>query len=246
MLKRFHLAALLVLVGLIGCTPVDESVIKKAIDSPSGELVRSDRDGGSLEVSSVAELSPEMKAFLKEYGPTIREQASKYGLDWRLILAMVKQESRFSGDALSQKGASGLMQIMPMTGEELAVELSLGDMQHPENNIRGGIHYLRTLYNLFKGAEETDRLKLALAAYNAGIARVYDAQEIAAYLHENPSDWQSVRDALPLLSKRYYTLHKNIWEQEKPKSGWFGNARETVAYVDNVIHNYEELQLTLN
>jgi membrane-bound lytic murein transglycosylase F len=246
MLTRYHLIAALVLVGLNGCTPVDESVIKKAMASPGAELARSEKEGLSLEGASNAELDPEMRAFLKEYGPTIKEQATQYGLDWRLILAMVKQESRFSGDALSQKGASGLMQLMPTTGEELATELSLGDMQHPENNIRGGIHYLRTLYNLFGGAEESDRLKLALAAYNAGIGRVYDAQQIAAYLHESPSDWQSVKDALPLLSKRYYTLHKNIWEQEKPKSGWFGSARETVAYVDNVIRHYEELRLTLN
>lgn len=246
MLTRYHLAVVLGLAGLIGCTPVDESVIKKAMDSPAGELSRSEREGLSLEVASSAELSPEMKGFLSAYGPTIKQEAARYGLDWRLIIAMVKQESRFSGDALSRKGASGFMQLMPTTGEELATELSLGDMQHPENNIKGGVHYLRNLYNLFNGAEEPDRMKLALAAYNAGIGRVYDAQQIAAYLHENPSDWRSVKDALPLLSKRYYTLHRNIWEQERPKSGWFGNARETVAYVDNVIRHYEELRITLN
>ena len=108
------------------------------------------------------------------------------------------------------------------------------------------MYYLKTLYNLFEGLDEPDRTKLALAAYNAGIGRIYDAQDLAAYLQENPGNWQSIRDALPLLSRRYYTLHQNVWDQEKPRSGWFGNARETVAYVDNVIATYDNLRLLLN
>jgi membrane-bound lytic murein transglycosylase MltF len=246
MLKLRHLIFTLALASLIGCTPVDESVIKKAASASAGDIPGAVNAGRAMEAPAKPELDPEMRAFLKEFGPMVRRQASAYGLDWRLILAMVKQESRFTEDALSHKGASGLMQIMPTTGEELAARLSLRDLQHPENNIRGGVYYLRSLYDFFRKADETDRIKLALAAYNAGIRRVYDAQDIAAYLDENPQSWDAVRDAFPLLSKRYYTLHRSIWPGEKPRSGWFGNSRETVAYVDNVIHYYEELRVTLN
>lgn len=69
---------------------------------------------------------------------------------------------------------------------------------------------------------------------------------MAAYFHERPNEWRGVKDALPLLSKRYYTLHRNVWQQEKPKSGWFGNARQTVKYVEAVIDFYDEYRLVLN
>ncbi len=228
---------------LAGCTPVDESVVKRG-DLTAGEAA--ERVSEAPEGDPALELDPALKAFIKDHGATVKKQASKYGFDWRLILAMVKQESRFAAEAMSEKGASGLMQLMPTTGEEVAKTLSLSDIEHPENNIKGGVYYLKTLYGLFQGVNEPDRTKLALAAYNAGIGRIYDAQDLAAYLNENPTSWLAVRDALPLLSKRYYTLHRNVWEQEKPRAGWFGNSRETVQYVDTIIQTYDELRMLLN
>ncbi len=228
-----------------GCTPVDESVVKRA-DVAGGEPPRLVSAVQGTETSPDLELDPDLRSFIKDHGATVKRQAVKYGFDWRLILAMVKQESRFTPEAMSAKGAAGLMQLMPTTGEEVARSLSLNDIEHPENNIKGGVFYLKTLYGLFQGVDDPDRIKLALAAYNAGIGRIYDAQELAAYLNENPARWSSVRDALPLLSKRYYTLHRNVWDQEKPKAGWFGNSRETVQYVDGVIQTYDELRMLLN
>jgi membrane-bound lytic murein transglycosylase F len=228
-----------------GCTPVDQSVVKRA-DVTGGDLPKLVSTEKGSDTSPELEVDPALQSFIRDHGSTVKRQAARYGFDWRLILAMVKQESGFTAEALSEKGASGLMQLMPTTGEEVAKSLSLEDVEHPENNIKGGIFYLKTLYGLFQGVEEPDRIKLALAAYNAGIGRVYDAQELAAYLNENPAHWTAVRDALPLLSKRYYTLHKNVWEQERPKAGWFGNSRETVQYVENVIQTYDELRLLLN
>jgi len=158
----------------------------------------------------------------------------------------MKQESRFSRNAESHRGAIGLMQLMPLTREELGMKLALEDLSHPEHNIQAGIFYLRTLYNLFEGAEEADRLKLTLAAYNAGLSRVRDAQELAIHLDDEPMQWQAVKDALPLLSKQFYTLHRTIWGQDKPKSGWFGKSRETIKYVDSVMDYYDAFRLAMN
>jgi membrane-bound lytic murein transglycosylase F len=230
---------------LSGCTPVDQSLVKRA-DQSVEEPPKYASEVKPVEEDTENALDPALKEFIQEHGALIKRQAAKSGFDWRLILAIVKQESGYCPDALSGKGASGLMQLMPMTGEEVARSLALEDFSHPENNIRGGIYYFRTLYDLFQGVEEPDRTKLALAAYNAGIGRIYDAQEVAAYLHENPTRWQSIKDALPLLSKRFYTLHRNVWDQEKPRSGWFGSSRETVAYVDNIMQTYDEFRLILN
>lgn len=232
---------------LMGCTSPAERFINKQ----EARLVfqKSPQNSGVDRIPAHGDyelLDPETKAILGSYGSTIRGVSNEYGLDWRLVLAVIKQESRFSIDAESHKGATGLMQMMPSTVEEVGQRLEIEDMAHPMNNIRGGIYYLKKLYDLFEGTEESDRIQLTLAAYNAGIGRIYDAQELAAYLKDNPAKWQSVRDALPLLSKRYYTLHKNIWSQEKPKAGWFGNSRQTVAYVDKVMEYYDEYRLALN
>ena len=135
---------------------------------------------------------------------------------------------------------------MPGTSEEIARDLSIDDLSHPNNNIRCGVYYMRQLYGLFEGAPESDRIKLTLAAYNAGIGRIYDAQELAAYLHEDPLAWESIRDMLPLLSRRYESLHRSVWDGEKPKAGYFGNARETVKYVESVMAHYDDYRLMLN
>jgi membrane-bound lytic murein transglycosylase F len=232
---------------LQGCTPFSEGVARKAEQSSTTEVpagLASAIQG--VEAYPDAPIDPSTRYIIKTYGPTIRRYAERYGFDWRLILAIMKQESRFEPHAESYKGASGLMQIMPVTQVELARNFAIKDLSHPSNNIRGGIYYLRKLYGIFDGVEQSDRLKLALAAYNAGLSRVYDAQDVAAYLHDNPRSWQAVRDALPLLARRYYTLHRNIWQQNRPRTGYFGNARETIAYVDSVMAYYDDFRLYLN
>ena len=195
---------------------------------------------------SAGGLDPSTKRCIRIYGPAIKRYSSRYGFDWRLVLAIMKQESEYSRNAESRMGAAGLMQLMPQTSENLTRTLDLEDLSHPEHNIQAGIFYLRKLYNLFEGADENDRLKLTLAAYNAGFSRVHDAQDLALHLNYEPTHWEAVKNALPLLSKRYCNLHKAIWGQDRPKSGWFGNSRETVRYVDAVMVNYDAFRLTLN
>jgi membrane-bound lytic murein transglycosylase F len=244
MIKPILTSLFIGLVLFAGCTPSSENIARKA------EGVGGEKDTitatFAADDESVPTLDRSTERIITRFGPTIKRYAERYGFDWRFVLAVMKQESRFYHRAESRKGAFGLMQIMPVTGVEVARKLELRDLSHPENNIRGGIFYLRRLYNMFDGAGEADRLKLTLAAYNAGVTRVYDAQEVAAYFQEQPNEWVSVKDALPLLSKRYYTLHKNVWGQEKPRGGWFGNAKETLGYVDAVMDYYDEYRISLN
>lgn len=237
-----------VLAVFLGCTPPSDNFLKRGgldmkLDAGLGWA-----NTAELHVSpSSMGLDQPTRKILESYGTTIKNYSREYRLDWRLVLAVMKQESRFSAEAESERGASGLMQIMPQTGEEVGRNLAIEDMAHPMNNIRGGIFYLSKLYDMFDGASEEDRVRLTLGAYNAGIGRIYDAQDVAAYLQDNPRKWQSVRDALPLLSKRYYTLHRSVWNQEKPRTaGWFGSSRQTLAYVDKVMGYYDEYKLVLN
>lgn len=169
----------------------------------------------------------------------VKRVAGTYGLDYRLILAIMKQESQFNYEALSERGAMGLMQLMPVTNAEVSDRLNLENNYLPKTNIRVGIYYFSSLMDLFNKYSPIDQLALALAAYNAGPMRIYDAQELAAYMGDNPGRWQSIQNILPLLSKRYYTLHQSVWSQGRPRSGYFGSWRQTVQYVDNVLSNYE-------
>ena len=97
------------------------------------------------------------------YWEHIRTAAERYSLDPELISAMIKIESDFNPYAVSEKGAMGLMQLMPDTAEEMEVRSPF----EAESNIMGGSRYLRKLLDLFEGD-----LHLGLAAYNAGPNRV--------------------------------------------------------------------------
>lgn len=246
MLMRNILITLCSAALIAGCTPFGDGGLRKTgLNGVQGTATAPGEVGQALDQHGPL-LDATTLAIVRMYGPTIKANAERNGFDWRLVLATMKQESRFSPTAESGRGAYGLMQLMPGTSEEIARTLCVEDLSHPNNNIRGGIYYMRQLYDLFKGAPEADRIKLTLAAYNAGIGRIYDAQDLAAYLHEDPLAWDSIKDMLPLLSRRYDSLHRSVWAGEKPKAGYFGNSRETVKYVENVMAHYDEYRLMLN
>ena len=89
--------------------------------------------------------------------------ANRYLLNPALLRAVIKSESDFQQEALSKKGAVGLMQLTPDT----AATLRVTDIHDPIQNIRGGAKQLRRLLNIYRG-----NLRLTLAAYNAGVHRV--------------------------------------------------------------------------
>ncbi|MEA2568549.1 MAG: soluble lytic murein transglycosylase [Acidobacteriota bacterium] len=111
--------------------------------------------------------------FLKLYYPmkyeeSIRKNAEKNGLDPYLIMALILQESYFNPNAKSVVGATGLMQLMPATGKELAQKLhTSAHLENPDTNIRLGTYHFRHLVDLFDG-----KVQLAVASYNAGQGNV--------------------------------------------------------------------------
>lgn len=113
------------------------------------------------EVTPVAGIiRPTSKSANKEqYNQIITEVARAYGLDSALLHAVISVESRYSPNAVSRKGATGLMQLMP----EIAKRYGVTDPFDPVQNLHGGAKYLRDLLKTFN-----NNISLVLAAYNAG------------------------------------------------------------------------------
>lgn len=106
------------------------------------------------------------------FHPIIVRVANEHEIDPALIKAIIMAESGYNPKAISKRGAAGLMQLMPGTAEALGVE----DIFNPEHNINGGVLYFKGLVDLFEGD-----VKLALAAYNAGIRKVRMYQGIPPF-----------------------------------------------------------------
>ena len=104
--------------------------------------------------------------------PLIRKAANRHGIHPALVSAVVRQESAGSPCAVSPKGAMGLMQLMPATAASLGVD----DPFQPEQNIDGGVRFLKELLNRYQGD-----YALALSAYNAGPSRVDSAGGVPAF-----------------------------------------------------------------
>lgn len=173
------------------------------------------------------------------YGDIIKEEADYYKLDWRLILAMIKQESAFISDAESHAGAYGFMQIMPKTGEKLEVTLNLDEHRSPINNLIAGIYYYALLVGRYNEAGDTNKYKFALAAYNAGSGHVEDAMTIAYYLGQDYWDWNNVKETMKMLGPDNDSLHQRIWKSNPP-NGKFTNWKEPVYYVSNIMYFWQQ------
>lgn len=112
----------------------------------------------------------------------LHEASARHNIDPHLLTALIATESGFRSDAVSPKGALGLMQVMPDTADRYGVSAATRAAQmtrlfDPVQNLRAGTRYLRDLLNLFEGS-----LELALAAYNAGEGAVQRAgNRIPAY-----------------------------------------------------------------
>jgi len=104
-------------------------------------------------------VSPTLARNRREFAGLIEAAASKYSLDPALLHAIVRAESSYNPDAVSNKGAVGLMQLMPATAARYGVR----DRRDPVENIDGGARYLSELMEMFQSD-----LRLTVAAYNAG------------------------------------------------------------------------------
>lgn len=166
---------------------------------------------------------------LPKYKATIIKQAQKYNFDWRLIAAIIYQESHFDPWARSFSGVKGLMQVTLVTAREMGISNRL----NPEQSIKAGVKYLHRIYNRFEDIDGFDRILFSMASYNIGYGHVRDAQKIARKKGLDPYKWASLEETLPLLRYRKY--------YEKTKYG-YARGTEPVRYVNHIMTYYDILR----
>lgn len=110
----------------------------------------------------------ERRYYPRHYSEYVEKYASQYGVPEYIVYSVIKVESDFDAAATSDKGACGLMQLMPKTYEWLCELLGCGaeDILDPEENIKCGTYYLSMLYKKYESWQ------LAFCAYNAGMGNV--------------------------------------------------------------------------
>jgi membrane-bound lytic murein transglycosylase F len=172
-----------------------------------------------------------LKTRLPAYKQLIEKESQKYNFDWRLIAAVIYQESHFNPDAVSYTGVRGLMQLTIPTADEVGVINRL----NPEESIKGGIKYLHKLYNRFENLHPEERLKFALGSYNVGYGHIKDARKIAQKKGLDVNKWSSLEKTLPLLRYREY--------YEKSDFG-YARGTEPVQYVNRIFTYYNIIKMT--
>lgn len=137
-----------------------ENVLKNSTGVKFGDLLTRPVTKVNANIySAQAETGAEKISTREQIKNIVFRAAKKHGVDEKLVNALIKQESGFNPNARSKVGAMGLMQLMPATAKGLGVT----NPMDPEQNVEGGVKYLKSMLNKYNG-----NVILALAAYNAG------------------------------------------------------------------------------
>ena len=180
-----------------------------------------------------AELRTDRTGTLSPYDDLVRTYATRYGFDWRLIVAQMYQESRFDPAAKSWVGALGLMQVMPRTSKQMG----FADPSIPEDGVHAGVKYMDWVRERFEAdLPVKDRTWFTLAAYNAGHGHVADARRLAAKKGWDPNRWfGNVEQAMLLLARPEYA--------RKARYGYC-RGEEPVKYVREIRARYQAYERT--
>ena len=175
---------------------------------------------------------------LSGFDGIIKKTAKNIGWDWRLLASLIYQESHFRLDLESEKGAFGLMQLMPVVMEKYEI----GYDATPEEQLEAGGKLIKYLGECLenKVADSTERVKFVLAAYNAGLGHVYDAQRLAEKYGKYPDVWDNNVD--------YFILNKSkkqYYNDTCCKAGYL-RGTETYRFVEEVLDRFYQYQASYN
>ncbi|MEL7585499.1 MAG: transporter substrate-binding domain-containing protein [Prolixibacteraceae bacterium] len=167
---------------------------------------------------------------ISPYDDLIREVCKEAGMDWRLVAAVIRQESNFDPAAESWSGSYGLMQVRPESADMFKIQ----DYKNPRGNILVGVSLLKWLDEHFKieVPDSTERIKFTLAAYNVGLGHVQDAQRLAEKYDRIPIVWEDNVD--------FFLLNKSAAKYYRDPVAKYGYCRgdESYEFVMKVLDTY--------
>ena len=121
------------------------------------------------------------------YDDIIKAEAAKHGWDWRLLASIIYQESHFKPDLESDRGAYGLMQLMPVTMEKYGIDYGSSVEEQLEAGVKVLNHFDRELPESI--TDSLERINFILASYNAGMGHVLEARHRAEKHGKDPNKW---------------------------------------------------------
>lgn len=175
---------------------------------------------------------------LSPYDHAIKKYSKKLGWDWRLMAAMIYQESNFNPDAESWAGACGLMQLIPATAKRFGLDTLIAS---PLQNIEAGTNFLIHLNKYWKDyiSDSSERIKFVLASYNVGLGHVIDARSLANKYDKDPDLWDDNVD--------FYLLNKSKPKYYNDDAVKYGYCRgeEPYNYVKKILIRVEHYRNVL-
>ncbi len=179
------------------------------------------------------------QGLISNYDAIIQQYSKSINWDWRLVAAVIHQESRFNPNARSWCGAQGLMQLMPGTARQMGCYSN--EVYNPAINIRLGTSYLKDIEKTWASVSNfTQRVKFILASYNAGPGHVADAVRLAEKYGYPKDKWDG--------SVEYFMLYKSnprFYNDPVVKYGYC-RGQEPFNYVRNIVNKYFEYQTKIS
>jgi membrane-bound lytic murein transglycosylase F len=173
---------------------------------------------------------------LSKYDDLIRKHSKEGPWDWRLVAAVIYEESRFNPRAQSWAGATGLMQLMPNTARRFGVK----NINNPKEQLKGGVALISYLNEKLPDtiSDPYERAKYVLACYNIGMSHILDAINLALKYGEDPALWETGEKYLLLKSKPKY------FNDPVVRAG-YARGRETRRFVEKVMQRYHHYRSIL-
>ncbi len=174
---------------------------------------------------------------ISQYDEIIKSISKLYNWDWRLLASMIYQESRFHPKVKSWMGAFGIMQLMPNTAAVYGVDTA----SSVEDQIDAGVKFIRWIDRQLPESidDPEERTRFILAAYNVGIAHVYDGRRLAEKYGKDPDVWTDNVDEFILKKSnpKYYT--------DSVVRYGYARGEETFNYVVEIFDRYEHYKKVL-
>lgn len=165
-MKKILLVIFAILFLCGGVLPAVEDYLDEVANSKEVLTFFNKKDSPEKLKKFITSVNPKLSvAEVNRYSTYILTYSKQYNVDYKLVAAVIAQESKFKANAKSRVGALGLMQVMPTTGKNVAQKLKLPshDLLDPRDNIQIGVKFISMLYKEYNGD-----FNLMLAHYNGG------------------------------------------------------------------------------